>query len=187
MTADAGASPGPLDSGVGPPGLVDLRIQPYAGRYFAALAEAMVELDRHYFGERGAGLAEVEASLRAGMLGPDSGVRVLLAIDGDAVAGLATFTLLYPAPEQRGQLFMKDLFVRERWRGRGVGERLMRHLAAHAVARGCVRFDWTTENTNAGAMAFYERLGATPVRQKVYYRLTGADLQALAQDTITPP
>jgi GNAT superfamily N-acetyltransferase len=76
---------------------------------------------------------------------------------------------------------MKDLFVRQRWRSKGVGERIMQFLAVYAVSLNCARFDWTTENTNAGAMAFYKRLGAEQVTQKVYYRLTGAALEALAK------
>jgi ribosomal protein S18 acetylase RimI-like enzyme len=75
---------------------------------------------------------------------------------------------------------MKDLFVRKNWRGRGVGEQVMQFLASHAVSLNCVRFDWTTENTNTGAMAFYNSLGAEHVKQKVYYRLTGGALENLA-------
>jgi ribosomal protein S18 acetylase RimI-like enzyme len=56
----------------------------------------------------------------------------------------------------------------------------MQFLAAHAVKLNCVRFDWTTEETNPGAMAFYARLGAERVKEKVYYRLTGSALLALA-------
>jgi ribosomal protein S18 acetylase RimI-like enzyme len=164
-----------------------VRIQLYENNHFAALSEAMYELDRYYFGERGATHQEIESSLKRGMLGAESGVRVLIAIEADEVAGLATFALLYPAPEQRGQLFMKDLFVRERWRGRRLGEALMQFLAKYAVQQNCVRFDWTTENTNTGAMAFYQRLGAQHVAEKVYYRLTGSALRALAGDEASSP
>jgi GNAT superfamily N-acetyltransferase len=75
---------------------------------------------------------------------------------------------------------MKDLYVRQQWRSKGVGELLMKHLAAYAVEQRCVRFDWTTETNNKGAVMFYERLGAVAVAEKVYYRLTGTALQKLA-------
>jgi GNAT superfamily N-acetyltransferase len=158
-----------------------VRIQLYESIYFTALTAAVYELDRHYFGDRGATHKEIESSLKNGMLGPESGVRVLVAIEAEEVAGLATFTLLYPAPEQRGQLFKKDLFVRERWRRRRVGEELMQFLARYAMQHNCVRFDWTTENTNTGAMTFYQRLGAKHVAEKVYYRLTENALHDLAE------
>ncbi len=163
-----------------------MHLQLYQDRHFSALAVAMTELDQHYFGSKAAPLPEVENSLRAGMLSAESGVTVLLALDADEVAGLATFSLLYPAPEQRAQLFMKDLFVRQAWRSAGVGHALMKYLANYAVQKNCVRFDWTTEITNTGAMSFYERLGAAPVAEKIYYRLTGNALLELARSETSP-
>jgi GNAT superfamily N-acetyltransferase len=157
-----------------------MRIQFYDQSLFEPLVTAMHELDEHYFGESATSRDFVATSLERGLLGTDSGVRVVLALDQGQVAGLATVSLLFPAPEQRGQLFMKDLFVCKRWRGQRVGEQIMQFLATHAVKHNCVRFDWTTEDTNPGAMAFYARLGAEHVKQKVYYRLSGAALLALA-------
>lgn len=157
---------------------MDLRL--YEPALFAALVDAMHALDHHYFGERAAARAEVERSVATGLLGSDSGVRLAVAVDGHRIAGLATFALLYPAPEQRAQLFMKDLYVCQAWRGRRVGEELMRFLARYAVSKACIRFDWTTEESNDGAIAFYERLGARRVKEKVYYRLTGDEIAGLA-------
>lgn len=145
------------------------------------LAEAFVELHRHYVGDAAPSLQAVAANLRDEVLAPASGVRVVVARDEGRIAGLATFAILYPAPGARGQLFMKDLYVRDGWRGRGVGEAIMGLLARHAVASGCVRFDWTTETGNPGAIAFYERLGATRVTEKVYFRLDGPALEAFAR------
>ena len=76
---------------------------------------------------------------------------------------------------------MKDLFTVEEARGLGIGEAIMRYLARYALDRGCGRFDWTTEDGNARAMAFYERLGARRVTDKVYYRLDGDTLAKLAE------
>jgi GNAT superfamily N-acetyltransferase len=99
--------------------------------------------------------------------------------DGHAV-GLATFAVLYPAPGLGGQLFMKDLFTLAEARGQGVGQTLMRFLAQLAVERRCVRLDWTAETDNPGALAFYDRLGAARVAEKVYYRCEGETLRQLA-------
>jgi GNAT superfamily N-acetyltransferase len=151
-----------------------------------ALATALHELDQHYFGEHAATPAQVLAHLQNRILAPDSGVQVVVALDGSAVAALATVSLLYPAPEQRGQLFMKDLYVCQAWRGQGLGEQLMRFLARYAVRHNCVRFDWTTETSNSGARSFYDRLGARTVPEKVYYRLAGDALLQLARGGAEP-
>jgi predicted acetyltransferase len=156
-----------------------VQIRSYEPAHFEPLVQALHELEQHYHGDDAPTREAVAASLMTGMLGPRSGVSVLVALDGNEVAGLATYALLYPAPQLGGQLFMKDLFVRQRWRGQGLGERLMRHLAEQALQLGCVRFDWTAEHTNAGALAFYDRLGARRVAEKVYFRLSGDALAAL--------
>ncbi len=144
------------------------------------LAQAFAELHRHYVGDLAPDLETVSANLRDRVLAPGSGTRIALARADGRIAGLATFAILYPAPGARGQLFMKDLYVRAGWRGQGVGEALMGFLARHAVDKGCVRFDWTTERGNAGAIAFYDRLGASRVAEKLYFRLDGPALEALA-------
>jgi GNAT superfamily N-acetyltransferase len=146
-----------------------------------ALVDALYELNRHYFGHDASTLEVIRAHVVSANLGPDSGVRVVTALDGGRVAGVATVSLLYPAPQERAQLFMKDLYVCEAWRGQGVGQEIMRFLAQYAVSKNCIRFDWTTERTNQGAMSFYERLGARRVEEKVYYRMSPEVILELAQ------
>lgn len=152
-------------------------------RHTAAVVDAFHELNCHYFGENAGAREAIHRHVVSDILGPESGVRIVVAMDGEVVAGLATISLMYPAPDERGQLYMKDIYVCEAWRGRGVGEQIMRFLARYAVSRQCIRFDWTTEDWNAGAMAFYARLGARPVEEKVYYRLAGQDLADFASET----
>jgi GNAT superfamily N-acetyltransferase len=141
---------------------------------------ALYELNCHYFGEAASSRDDARLTL-GNILSAESGVRMVVAKEEDEIAGLATISLLYPAPESRGQLFLKDLYVCAKWRGSGVGEALMRFLASYAVSKNCIRFDWTTESTNLGALAFYERLGAKRVEEKVYFRLAGDSLVAFAE------
>jgi len=77
---------------------------------------------------------------------------------------------------------MKDLFVIAEERGGGVGKDLLSHLAKIGVARGCLRLDWTAESSNPEALAYYDRLGAARVAEKVYYRLDGDALRRWARD-----
>ena len=139
---------------------------------------------RHYWGD-GVDRGEAGRRAAAAVLGDAAGCRVLLAfLDGDAV-GYSTFAILYPGPTGQGVLFMKDLFVLEGARGRGIGQAMMRRIAALAVEWGCHRFDWTAETDNPRALAFYDELLAPRVREKIYYRLTGDRLAAFAREA--PP
>lgn len=90
-------------------------------------------------------------------------------------------SILLPAPNENGTLFMKDLFVSETARGSGLGRQFMRFPAGYAVELGCHRFDWTAETDNPRAPAFYDDLKATRVAEKVYFRFSSADLRDFAR------
>jgi GNAT superfamily N-acetyltransferase len=145
----------------------------------AVLATLFHAIDLHYWGAAVPPRAVMAEHVRRDILG-EHGCEIAVAeLDGKAV-GLATFAILYPAPGPAGQLFMKDLFTLAEARGRGIGQALMGFLASLALERGCTRFDWTAETDNPRALAFYDRLGARRVDEKVYYRFEGEALRELA-------
>jgi GNAT superfamily N-acetyltransferase len=55
-------------------------------------------------------------------------------------------------------MYLQDLFVDTTVRGHGVGRALIDHVYARAAARGCSRVWWLTHETNAQAMALYDRV-----------------------------
>jgi len=55
-------------------------------------------------------------------------------------------------------MYLQDLFVDTTVRGHGVGRALIDHVYAQAAARGCSRVWWLTHETNAQAMALYDRV-----------------------------
>ncbi|MEM9343294.1 MAG: GNAT family N-acetyltransferase [Pseudomonadota bacterium] len=147
------------------------------------LAALMLESNRHYWGEDDNAVDMTAASADA-MISGRSGCRAVLAFVADAPAGFATISVLHPALNEAGTLFMKDLFVSKAARGTGLGEVFMKYLARHAVDLGCQRFDWTAETDNERALEFYDRIGAARVEQKVYYRFTGPELTSFARSDV---
>jgi len=55
--------------------------------------------------------------------------------------------------------FVKDIVVHESWRGRGLGEALLRHVFATFAARGAPAVELKVESTNSNAVRLYERVG----------------------------
>ena len=141
------------------------------------LFTAMVQ---HYFPRRACVPGEAGEQIAA-IVQAWPGCEILLARQRQVPLGFATFSMLLPANGVGCELFMKDIFVVADARSRGVGELLLRATAQIAVDRGCERLDWTTDNANAGALAFYDRLGAQQLRHKVFYRLDGDALTDCAQ------
>src|SRR3712207_4876344 len=132
----------------------------------AALVRAV---DLHYVGPEVAQPLEPTIGMVERSMREAEGTRYALAYrDGQAV-GLACFALLRPGFKLSGLLFVKELFVHGHARGQAVGAVLMRWLADHARTQGVTRIDLTTDGTNTGAQAFYERPGAERMN-KVFYR-----------------
>ncbi len=83
-------------------------------------------------------------------------------IGGDPI-GYAIYNIAFWAESLEGMVLLTDLFVREAWRGQGVGQQLMHRLAEIGRTDGCERVMWTVWPRNDAAMRFYEKLGATAI------------------------
>jgi GNAT superfamily N-acetyltransferase len=109
------------------------------------------------------------------------GIEFLIAEDlrSRSALGFAAFATLAPGPDLEAQLFLKDLYVSEQARLRGVGLSLMQGLADIAWRRGYSRIDWAVASRNAAALRLYDMIGGSPI-DRLYYRLDGAALERLA-------
>jgi ribosomal protein S18 acetylase RimI-like enzyme len=120
--------------------------------------------------------------IRAALVEQPPGVEMLVAFDAaETPISFASFAQIFPGLATAPQFYMKELYVAASHRGTGLGEAMMRELAKIAHARGCTRVDWTTQVDNVGARAFYERIGARVVEEKVYFRLDAEGIAALTR------
>lgn len=127
-------------------------------------------------------VAATEERLRSSLFGPVPQAEVIFAeVDGEA-AGFALFFHNYSTFLGRRGLHLEDLFVLPSHRGRGIGRRLLAHLARTAVARGCGRLEWWVLDWNDSAIGFYRKLGAEAMDEWTVFRLTGSALEGLAAE-----
>jgi len=104
---------------------------------------------------------------------------MLAEYDGEAVA-FALFFRNYSTWCGRPGLFLEDIFVREEYRGRGIGGALMRKLAEIVTERGWARMEWMVLNWNTPAQGFYCEHGARPLSEWTAWRVEGAELEELS-------
>jgi GNAT superfamily N-acetyltransferase len=78
--------------------------------------------------------------------------------DGET-AGYALFFPYYSTWVGRG-LFLEDLFVRQTFRGRGIGTALLARVAKIAEQEHCYGVHWEVLDWNEKAIALYTALGA---------------------------
>jgi len=106
---------------------------------------------------------------------------LLVEIDGRPV-GMALFFLTFSIWHATPCLFLSDLYVVEKIRGRGVGRAIFSRLARIAVQRGCNILEWQTL-TGSDAVKFYEGLGGKAVKGFQNFRIENAALKILAGTT----
>jgi len=91
--------------------------------------------------------------------GEDPAFRGLVAEDPSGLAGYLLFSRNYDGDYKRS-FYIADLYVREEYRGKGVGRMLMNGLRSIALAEGITRLSWAVHKNNMSAIRFYEGLGA---------------------------
>ena len=131
-------------------------------------------------------LHEVQATeeqLREQLFGARPGAEVVIARMGDEVAGFALFFHNFSTFLAKPGIYLEDLYVRQKFRGQGCGEALLRHLARLAIERGCGRLEWSVLDWNEPAINFYTKLGAVPMKEWTVFRLTGKALGQLGSST----
>jgi len=99
--------------------------------------------------------------------------------DGEPV-GFVLWFFIYSTWQGKPGLYLEDLFVRPRFRRRGIGKGLLVHLARVAVEQGCGRYQWQVLDWNRPAIEFYESLGAQSLPEWLTMRVSGEALRSLA-------
>jgi GNAT superfamily N-acetyltransferase len=120
-----------------------------------------------------------EAQIQDGLFGARPSAEVVMArIDGE-VAGFALYFHNFSTFLAKPGIYLEDLYVKQKFRGRGCGEALLRRLAHIALERGCGRLEWSVLDWNQRAIDFYKSLGAAAMNEWTIYRVTGDSLKAL--------
>jgi GNAT superfamily N-acetyltransferase len=122
-----------------------------------------------------------EEKLHEGLFGTHPACEAIVGeVDGEVVTFALFFHNFSTFLTKRG-LYLEDLYVRQSQRGKGIGSRMLKHLARLAVERGCGRFEWSVLDWNTPAINFYESMGAEILPDWRICRVTGAPLEALAE------
>ncbi len=123
-----------------------------------------------------------EALLERHGFGPRPVFEAVLAESGGRAVGFALYFFTFSTFKARPTLYLEDLFVRPEARGRGIGRRLLVHLARIAVARECGRMEWAVLDWNTPARDFYFKLGAVAMDDWTVFRMTPEAFRRLATE-----
>src|SRR5712691_9578211 len=115
--------------------------------------------------------------------GPQQKFRALIATWEEEAAGYASFFYFYSTFQGRAALFLEDLFVLDKFRGKGIGKALLAAVAKLAIDEGCFGMRWEVLDWNRPAIEFYEKLGATFLNERRAVAFDGEALRRVAQGT----
>jgi GNAT superfamily N-acetyltransferase len=102
-------------------------------------------------------------------------------VDGEPAA-VAVWFVNFSTWDGVGGIHLEDLFVRPAFRRLGLARQLLATLARECVHRGYTRLSWAVLNWNLNAIALYDGVGGMPMTEWTTYRVSGLNLQALAEN-----
>ena len=125
-----------------------------------------------------------EADLLRDGFGPakrfDCIIAELTDADITTPAGFALYFYNYSTWRGHAGIYLEDLYVDPKHRGKGIGKALLARVAAIAVAEGCPRYEWAVLDWNQPSIDFYHSLGAVMKSEWKGMQVSGAALTSLA-------
>jgi GNAT superfamily N-acetyltransferase len=100
-------------------------------------------------------------------------------VDGEIAAGALWFYNFSTWDGVAG-IYVEDLYVRPKFRRRGLARALLSALARECLANGYTRLSWAVLDWNVDAIEFYEGIGGRPQSEWITYRVSGSALSELA-------
>jgi GNAT superfamily N-acetyltransferase len=125
-----------------------------------------------------------ENALREQLFGAKPAAEVCLAFVGEEPVGFAVFHGTFSTFACRPGIYLEDIFVEPQWRSRGIGHRILAHVAGIGAARGCQSMTWAVLPWNEPAIRFYRRLGAEKVTEWDGFRIAGEAFGTLARERV---
>ena len=99
-------------------------------------------------------------------------VNMLVAKENKEIIGYAIYFHSYSSFLAKRTMFLEDIFITQSRRNTGIGKLFFDRLIEISNDQGCGRVEWAVLDWNIDAIAFYNKIGAKPLSDWMYYRLT---------------
>ena len=104
------------------------------------------------------------------------------ALVGEIAGKPVSFIYYYPNSSAfigKKGFYIDALYVDEKYRGAGIGKKMIAYMADLALRNGCERLEWGCLDWNTPAIRFYENLGAKGVDIMTIYRMNKDELSEM--------
>jgi ribosomal protein S18 acetylase RimI-like enzyme len=121
-----------------------------------------------------------EERLSTALFGATKVAEAIVAVAGETPVAYAIFYPNFASFRGQRGMYLEDIYIKQEFRGAGLGEAMLKHIAASAKARGFERIDFQVLEWNAPAIGFYEKLGAQRDEEERHFRFVGESFAKLA-------
>lgn len=121
-----------------------------------------------------------ENDLHEAIFGEKKFAHCLVAESENELFGYAIFFPVFKTFRGERSMYLEDLYVSPKMRGKGLGLKMLKEVARVAKEENCVRMDWQALKWNTPAVEFYKKLGASSDDGNLDFALRGADFDKLA-------
>ncbi len=111
-------------------------------------------------------------TLEQSLFGPQPYAFALLAEAGGKLAGFCIYFHNFSTFLGKPGIYIEDIFVREMYRGLGIGKLFFARISEIAKQKDCGRIEWWVLDWNQPAIDFYAKMGAEAMAEWTVYRLT---------------
>lgn len=121
-----------------------------------------------------------EEKLSRVVFGEKAFVECLVGFANEEMVAYAIFFPIFRTFRGDPSIYLEDLYIKQGYRGKGYGLKMLKAVAKYAKDNGYSRMDWQALNWNTSAIDFYKKLGAESNDEQLDFRLIGEAFQKLA-------
>jgi GNAT superfamily N-acetyltransferase len=114
-----------------------------------------------------------EASIQETLFGSNPKAFAYVIENNDTPISFAVCFYNYSTFQGRAGIYLEDLYIREEYRGQGIGKGFFKILAERALQENCGRLQWWVLDWNEPSIQFYKKLGATDMKEWITMRIEG--------------
>lgn len=112
------------------------------------------------------------------------GAHASLIYEDNQVCGYLVYFYNFSTFTGSLNLYVEDIFIKEKFRKKGYGKSAFIYLAKKAMAENVERIDWVCLDWNQKGLDFYQRIGANKLDCWVYHRLEKDAIEKLAKEEL---
>jgi len=113
-----------------------------------------------------------EEKLKQILFGKENFVEILIAEFDGEIAGQALFFKNFSTFLGKPGIYLEDLYVKPKLRGKEIGTALLNKIISIAKDRNYGRVEWSVLDWNKSAVDFYKNIGAIPLNDWTIFRLS---------------